>query len=74
MSDTITRAEAARLLGGYTPDAHAEVRRLRAAITAAHDLAHRLAVSRGIAGTRGEAALFDVRDVLSAALRGEEAP
>ena len=69
MSDTITRDEAMRMLGGY-PDTRDEVARLRRAVADAHDLAHRLAISHGVAGTRGEAALFDVGDVLGAALRG----
>lgn len=40
------------------------------AVAEARDLAGRLAVSKGIAGTKGESALLDVRDALAAALRG----
>ena len=51
------------------PDLAATVIALHARIAEARDLAHRLAVSKGIAGTKGEAALLDVRDLLAAALR-----
>lgn len=45
-------------------------RALLQTITEARDLAHKLAISRGIAGTKGETALLDVRDLLARALGG----
>ena len=71
---TITAAEARELLDrdwhdGCGRDLAATVIALHARIAEARDAANRLAVSRGIAGTKGEAALLDVRDLLAAAMR-----
>ena len=75
----ITADEARELLDydwhdGCGRDLAATVIALHARIAEARDAANRLAVSRGVAGTKGETALLDVRDLLARALDFEEAP
>ena len=50
-------------------DLHDRIARLTHAVAHARDRANYFAVSKGIAGTKGETALLDVRDLLAAALR-----
>ena len=76
---TITAAEARELLDRdwYEGDGRAlaaTVIALHARIAEARDAANRLAVSRGVAGTKGETALLDVRDLLAQTLDFEVTP